>query len=127
LQQALEDEIAEFLGRGRYERAGETVSHRNGYEPRTVRTTSGRVELERPRIRDASKLGFESRVLGKGVARTHALESLVISAFLRGLSTRDVEGALEEVFEQPIASKSNRLANLRGHPRALPAMVPTAP
>jgi putative transposase len=62
--------------------------------------------LERPRVRNASKLGFESRVLGKGVTRTHALESLVISSFLRGLSTRDVEAALEEVFEEPIASKS---------------------
>ena len=64
------------------------------------------MSLERPRVRNASKLGFESRVLGKGVTRTHALESLVISSFLRGLSTRDVEGALEEVFEEPIASKS---------------------
>jgi putative transposase len=45
-------------------------------------------------------------VLGKGVARTHALESLVISSFLRGLSTRDVEAALQETFEEPIASKS---------------------
>ena len=106
LQQALEDEVSEFLGRGRYERAGETVSHRNGHEPKTVKTTSGAMRLERPRVRDAKKLGFESRIIGKGVARTHALESLVISGFLRGLSTRDVEAALEEVFEEPIASKS---------------------
>jgi putative transposase len=106
LQQALEDEVSEFLGRSRYERAGETVSHRNGYEPKTVKTTSGSMTLERPRVRNASKLGFESRVLGKGVARTHALESLVISSFLRGLSTRDVEAALEETFEEPIASRS---------------------
>lgn len=41
LQQALEDEVTEFLGRRRYERAEETVSHRNGYEPRKIRTTSG--------------------------------------------------------------------------------------
>jgi putative transposase len=106
LQQALEDEVSEFLGRARYERAEETVSHRNGYESRRVKTTSGSMRLERPRVRNASSLGFESRVLGKGVARTHALESLVISSFLRGLSTRDVEAALEEVFEEPIASKS---------------------
>jgi putative transposase len=106
LQQALEDEVTEFLGRRRYERTGETVSHRNGYEPKTVKTTSGAMTLERPRIRDAKKLGFESRILGRGVARTHALESLVISGFLRGLSTRDVESTLEEVFEEPIASKS---------------------
>ena len=106
LQQALEDEVTEFLGRRRYERAEETVSHRNGHEPKTVKTTSGRVALERPRLRDARKLGFKSLVLGKGVTRTHALESLVISSFLRGLSTRDVEAALAETFEEPIASKS---------------------
>lgn len=107
LQQALEDEVTEFLGRRRYQRAQEAVSHRNGHEPRTIKTTSGSMDLERPRVRNAGKLGFESRVLGKGVARTHALESLVISSFLRGLSTRDVEAAaLEEVFEEPIASKS---------------------
>ena len=106
LQQALEDEVTEFLGRQRYERAEETVSYRNGYEPTTVKTTSGPVRLERPRVRDASKLGFESRIVGRKVARTYALESLVISSFLRGLSTRDVEAALEEVFDEPIASKS---------------------
>jgi putative transposase len=106
LQQALEDEVSEFLGRRRYERAGEPVAHRNGYEPRKVATTSGRVELERPRVRDASKLGFESRVLGKHVTRTWALESLVISSFLRGLSTRDVEAALEETFDESLASRS---------------------
>src|SRR4051794_38212935 len=78
LQQALEDEVTEFLGRARYERALEPVSHRNGYEPRTVVATSGPVQLERPRVRNAQKLGFESRVLGKHVARTWALESLII-------------------------------------------------
>ncbi len=106
LQQALEDEVTEFLGRRRYERAEQTVSHRNGYEPRSVRTTSGRVELKRPRVRDAAKLGFQSRVLGKHVTRTYALESLVIGSFLRGLSTRDVEAVLEETFDEPLAARS---------------------
>ena len=106
LQQALEDEVSEFLGRGRYVRDGEPVSHRNGYEPRKVATTSGPVEIERPRIRDAERLGFESRILGKRVARTYALESLVISSFLRGLSVRDVEAALEETFDTQVVSKS---------------------
>lgn len=42
LQQALEDEVTEFLGRRRYERAQETVSHRNGYEPGRSRRRQGR-------------------------------------------------------------------------------------
>ncbi len=108
LQQALEDEVTEFVGRGRYERAGggEEVIYRNGFaEPSTVRTTSGPTVIERPRVRDATAVGFESQVLGKGVARTHALEALVI-CFLRGLSVRDVEAALEECFGEQVIAKS---------------------
>jgi transposase-like protein len=106
LQQALEEELTEFLGRERYERRGEPVSHRNGYERVTVRTTAGPLELERPRARNASTLGFCSEIVGKGVCRTHALEALVVCSFLRGLSVRDVEAALEEAFDSPVVSKS---------------------
>jgi putative transposase len=106
LQQALEEELTEFLGRERYERRSEPVSYRNGYERVTVKTTAGPLELERPRVRNASALGFESAIVGKGVARTHALEALVVCSFLRGLSVRDVECALEEAFDQPVVSKS---------------------
>jgi putative transposase len=106
LQQALEDEVTEFLGRVRYERTEEPVSHRNGHESRRVVTTAGPVELERPRVRNARELGFESRLLGRHVARTYALESLIICSFLRGLSVRDVEAALEETFEEPVIGKS---------------------
>lgn len=106
LQQALEEELSEFLGRERYERRGEPVSHRNGYERVTVKSTAGPLELERPPVRNASALGFCSPVVGKGVARTHALEALVLCSFLRGLSVRDVEAALEETFDEPMVSKS---------------------
>ena len=40
------------------------------------------------------------------MARTYALESLVICSFLRGLSVRDVEAALAETFEEPVIGKS---------------------
>src|SRR3954462_15220861 len=105
LQQALEGEVREFLGRERYASEGAAV-YRNGYEPRPVKTTSGAVKLERPRIRSVSELGFESQVLGKGVARTHALEALIILGFLRGLSVRDVEDLLEEALGEQIVGKS---------------------
>ena len=53
--------------------------------------------LERPKLRGTSQ-PFASRLLGKGISRTNALEALVISGFMRGLSTRDVEAALGEVL-----------------------------
>ncbi len=42
LQVALESEVKGFLGRAQHERRGEPGGYRNGYEPRTVKTTAGR-------------------------------------------------------------------------------------
>lgn len=98
LQTALEAEVTEFLGRTRYgrgERARE--GSRNGHRPVTVKTTAGPVPLERPKLRGTDEK-FASRLLGKHVARSNALESLAISAWVRGLSDRDVEAALAEAL-----------------------------
>ncbi len=105
LQQALEEELTDYLGRASYERNGELAVHRNGYERTTVKTTAG-VELERERLRNQGALGFASQLVGKGEASTQELEALVIASFLRGLSVRDVEDALEEAYEAPLVSKS---------------------
>ena len=51
--------------------------------------------MERPKLRGSPE-AFASRLLGKGVTRTNALESLVIAGFVRGLSVRDVEHTLAE-------------------------------
>jgi len=66
LQQALEDEVTEFLGRLRYERTGDPISHRNGYERRTVKTTSGATELERRGAGRAGHPGLEPGIAGFG-------------------------------------------------------------
>jgi putative transposase len=100
MQAALEAEVEEFLGRGRYERrSGEDRrGSRNGWQPpATVKTTMGPVELQRPKLRDSDER-FCSRLFGAGVTRTNALESLVISGWVRGLSDRDIEAALAEVL-----------------------------
>jgi len=98
MQTALEAEVTEFLGRDRYAR-GERAREgsRNGYCPTTVKTTAGPVTVERPKLRGTDEQ-FASRLLGVGVCRTNALESLVIAGFVRGLSVRDVEAALAEAL-----------------------------
>jgi putative transposase len=101
LQAALEAEVTEFLCRNRYERrtlAKEArAGSRNGYGDLTVKTTAGPVTLKRPKLRGTTER-FASRLLGKGVTRTNALESLIIAGFVRGLSVRDVEAALAEAL-----------------------------
>jgi putative transposase len=100
LQTALEAEVEEFLGRARYERRGDgdRPGSRNGHQPpMTVKTTMGAVQLQRPKLRGTDQ-AFCSRLFGAGVTRTNALESLVISGWVRGLSDRDIEATLAEVL-----------------------------
>jgi len=98
LQTALEAEVTEFLGRDRYGRGDRTrEGSRNGHRQVTVKTTAGPVELSRPKLRGTDEK-FASRLLGKHVARSNALESLAISGWVRGLSDRDIEAALAEAL-----------------------------
>ena len=110
LQTALEAEVTEHLGRDRYERragaADAKDGSRNGYSPLTIKTTTGPVTLSRPKLRGTTQ-AFASRLLGQGVTRTNAIESLVIAGYVRGLSTRDIEAALTEALgEGATVSKS---------------------
>ncbi len=100
LQAALEAEVDAFLGRTRYERRTEESpsGSRNGWQPpKAVKTTMGAVELQRPKLRDTDE-AFCSRLFGKEVTRTNALEALVISGWVRGLSDRDIQASLTEVL-----------------------------
>jgi transposase-like protein len=110
MQAALEAEITEFPGRGRYQRpqppGDARPGSRNGYREVTVKTTAGPVHLSRPKLR-GSTVAFASRLFGSHVTKTNALESLVIASFVRGLSVRDVEAALAGALgDQAAISKS---------------------
>src|SRR6476661_1330919 len=110
MQAALEAEVTEFLGRDRYQRSATAPDARsgarNGYRPATVKTTAGPITLERPKLRGTTA-AFASRLFGKHVTKTNALESLVIASFVRGLSVRDVEATLADALgDQAAISKS---------------------
>jgi putative transposase len=100
LQSVLEEFVCVELLRDRYERRGEDSpeGYRNGFQPlRAVKTTMGRVELQRPKLRGAHSALCE-QLFGQGISRTNALETLVISCWVRGLSDRDIEAMLIETF-----------------------------
>ncbi len=112
MQTAVEAEVTEFLGRERYARAERVrEGSRNGHAAVTVKTTAGPVELARPKLRGTDE-AFASRLFGKGVTKTNALESLVIAGYVRGLSTRDVEATLADALGEDAAlsrSTANRI------------------
>ena len=101
IQTALEAEVEVFLGRARYQRTAAAVDarpgSRNGYGPATVKTTAGPVTVARPKLRGTTER-FASALSGKSIARSNALESLVIAGFVRGLPVRDVENTLADAL-----------------------------
>jgi putative transposase len=101
-QSVIEEIVCDELGRARYERRSvdSPEGYRNGWQqPRTIKTALGPVAVQRPKLRHAHAALCE-RLFGQGVSRTNALETLVISCWVRGLSDRDVEATLAEVFGQ---------------------------
>jgi putative transposase len=100
IQRAVEDEFDAWLGRARYERRPDYQRGlcnygsglRNGFRPRRVQTAEGELEVEIPQVREAAE-PFVSRLFPRGtkLLRTEPLRAMVIGAFVRGLSMRDVE------------------------------------
>lgn len=97
VQQALEQEQEDFLGRARYERRGgegtgddRSARYRNGYEQGKLKTAEGEVKVRVPQVRGSSS-PYRSRLMEFLGGNSEALERLVVEMYARGLSTRDVE------------------------------------
>lgn len=97
LQRAVEDELEAFLHRARYARTPDAAGSRNGTRPRRVQTAEGEITIAMPQVRD-TLTRFVSGVIPdtKGIIRTRPLEALVIGAYVRGLSDRDIESLARE-------------------------------
>src|SRR5437667_1194611 len=105
IQRAVEDEFDAWLGRARYERRPDHQRGlrnygsglRNGYRPRRLQTAEGEMEIEIPQVREAAE-PFVSALFPHStkLLRTQPLEAMVVGAFVRGLSMRDVESLCEE-------------------------------
>src|SRR5215204_4518536 len=105
IQRAVEDEFDAWLGRARYERRPEyqrglrnyDSGLRNGFRPRRVQTAEGELEVAIPQVREAAET-FASKLFPRTpkLLRTEPLKALVVGAFVRGLSMRDVESLCEQ-------------------------------
>ena len=98
IQRAVEDEFDAWLGRARYERRPDYQRGlRNGFRPRKVQTAEGELSVDIPQVREAAE-PFVSKLFpcSTKVLRTEPLRAMVIGAFVRGLSMRDIESLCEK-------------------------------
>lgn len=93
LEELLEAEVREQLGRERYERGARGRGHRNGIRPGHLDTAEGRVTYGVPQVRGVPG-GFCSELRERFSERSDELERLAVEMYARGLSTRDIEDAL---------------------------------
>lgn len=100
VEELLEAEVSERLGRGRYERRSEGErGYRNGFKRRRLDTAEGRIGVQVPQVRDTEE-PFRLELWEAMKRRTEVLERLVVEMYARGLSTRDVEDALADLTEE---------------------------
>lgn len=116
VQETLESEVSELLGRGKSERrraVDEVKGYRNGYcKSRRLTMSSGTIRLRRPRVRGLEKR-FESRILPLFARRTRQVGELLPQLYLHGLAERDFDLALRGLLGEGAPLSSSTVARLK--------------
>ena len=96
LERALNGELTHHLGYEKHDPAGNNSGNsRNGTTPKTLKGKRGQVEIEVPRDRNAE---FEPQLVKKNQKRFDGLDEKIISLYARGMTTREIQGHLEEIY-----------------------------
>lgn len=108
VQELLEQEETDYLEREHYERRRPEQEHRgyrNGYERGRIRTAEGEIVVQVPQVRDAPQT-YRSRLMTFLRGNSDVLERLAVEMYARGLSTRDIEDALEQATGDRLLSRT---------------------
>jgi putative transposase len=102
LEQMLEAELTEELGYPKHAAEGrKSGNSRNGTSEKTVKSSYGPVSLEIPRDREGV---FEPQVVKKYQRTLGEIEDKIISLYAKGMSTRDIQSHLEELYGLEISA-----------------------
>jgi len=96
MEQMIEGEMDGHLGYEKHSPEGiNSGNSRNGKTSKKVKTTLGEVELEIPRDRNST---FEPILIPKRSRKVEAIEDMIISLYARGMTVRDIETQIREVY-----------------------------
>jgi transposase-like protein len=116
LQEILEEEVTEFLGRKKHERKVDEekiVGYRNGYgKERKFSMQNGTITLKRPRLREVEEK-FESAMMPLYAKRTKQITELLPELYLQGLAAGDFEIALRGVLGSAAPLSESSIARLK--------------
>ena len=96
IETMLEGELENHLGYEKHSTLGNNSGNsRNGYGQKTIQTELGEATISVPRDRNSE---FEPQVIGKRQTRTDDLENRVLAMYAKGMSTRDIEDHLRDIY-----------------------------
>jgi putative transposase len=101
LERALSAELTTHLGYEKHEPAGRgSGNSRNGSSRKRLKGDFGTLEIEVPRDRVSS---FEPQLIPKGQTRWHGFDDKILSLYARGMTTREIQGHLEEMYQVEVS------------------------
>ncbi|MBT0652507.1 IS256 family transposase [Geomobilimonas luticola] len=96
LERAMRAELTEHLGYEKHAPQGKNSGNsRNGCYKKTITGDFGNLEVITPRDRNST---FEPLILPKGETRFTGFNDKIISMYARGMTTRDIQGHLQEIY-----------------------------
>jgi putative transposase len=106
----LKAEINEHLGYDKHDPVGKNSGNsRNGFSRKTLKTNLGEVPLELPRDRNST---FDPIVVPKHQRMSAKIEHAIITMYSRGMSTRDIEDTIKDIYGVEISEGS--ISNITG-------------
>ena len=102
-QELIDAEAAAFIRAAPFERSPDRVTQRNGTRPKTVSTKVGDLDLRIPKLRQGS---FFPSLLERRRRVDQALFSVVMEAYVHGVSTRKVDDHVKALGADTGISKS---------------------
>ncbi|MGB4342461.1 MAG: transposase, partial [Moraxellaceae bacterium] len=98
INRSLDAEMQAHLGYDRHDKAeagAKRANTRNGTSRKTVQSEVGELQIETPRDRDGS---FEPQLVQKRQVRLAGMEDKILTLYAKGMTTRDIEHALVELY-----------------------------
>jgi transposase-like protein len=96
VERVLEAELTDHLGYEKHHPAGRgSGNNRNGHGKKTLTGANGQLEIKVPRDRNGS---FEPKLVEKRQSRMPSFDEKVLSLYARGMTTREIQGHLEELY-----------------------------
>ena len=104
IEQVMEVEMDDALGRERCQRSeeaeGQAKNYRNGYSKKTVKTQLGEVEIKVPRDRQGN---YEPKIIGKYDRNADGMEEKILALYACGMSQRDIAEQIKELYDVEIS------------------------